>query len=601
MIFGLLIIISVINHASAQDVFNKARAALNAGDTTAAITGFTDAIKAGQKSAEANYHLGTIAFARGRFDDAISFLQNSVRIDDDNVQAFLTLGYAQIRKGDAMGALATFRQAAKLAPKDCMVSIAYGRALLAADSTDAAVVHLTKAKECAPEDASVYEALGDAYQKQSVLVLAITNYQKAVELSPKNIQTRYTLARALEKNRQYTDAVKQYDEVIANDSTYADAYLQKGSILVRAKLYVRALEPLRKFIQIRPDLYDAKAMLAKAAFEAKRYDEAVTVSSGALLIDSSSAEVWRTNFYALVETKDFARAEVALAGLQRRTALDVQDYLKLGDLYFGLKKWDDALNWYLKAVAADSANCDPYFNLGFLYMQQQKWGEAAFNFEKRITCDSNSLSAYINAAASHMQLKNFPVARTLLTKAISLKSDFFQGRLWLARYYVQVDSFDNAKAEYEQVLSLIGDQTDKYKREAGEAHALLASLYVSRKEYTKAIDSFAKALRVGYENSGMHLSWGQSILQTLDPKDPADESKRKNDDAVRHFRKSVEMDANNCQGHLWLAEGLVRSRVAGDDEANKKLKDEACSEYRKALKCDPKLDDAKKAMERIGC
>lgn len=599
-ILALLIFIS-FDGVFAQDLFNKARAALAARDTVTAVTGFTDAVKAGQKTAESNYYLGTIAYARGAYDDAITFLQTSIRIDDDNVEAFLTLGYSYIKKGDAANALSTFGRAAKIAPKDCNVSIAYGRALLAADSTDAAVLHLTKAKECAPEDASVYEALGDAYQKQGVAPLAITNYQKAVELNPRSIQTRYTLARAFEKNRQYTDAVKQYDEVIANDSLYADAYLQKGSILVRAKLYGRAAEPLRKFSQLRTDHYESRAMLAKALVETRKYEEAVTVASAALSIDSSSADTWRTYFFALVEMKDFAKAEVALAGLQRRTQLEVQDYLKLGDLYFGLKKRDEALGWYLKAVQADSSNCDPYFNLGFLYMQSQQWADAASSFEKKIICDSTSLSSYVNAAASHMQVKNMERARELLTKAISLKADFFQGRLWLARYYVAVDSFDNAKSEYEEVLRLIGDQTEKYKREAGEAHALLASLYVTKKEYVRAIESFNRAVRVGYENAGMHLSWGQAILQTLDPKDPPDESKRKNDDAVRHFRRCVEMDANSCQGHLWLAEGLVRSRVAGDDEANKKLKDEACAEYRKALKCDPRLEEAKKGMERIGC
>jgi tetratricopeptide (TPR) repeat protein len=90
-------------------------------------------------------------------------------------------------------------------------------------------------------------------------------------------------------------------------------------------------------------------------------------------------------------------------------------------------------------------------------------------------------------------------------------------------------------------------------------------------------------------------------LQTLSKDDQPAESKRKNDDAVRHFRRCVELDPNNAQGHLWLAEGLMRSRVAGDDEVNKKLKEEACSEYRKVLKLEPKNDDAKKGLEKYGC
>lgn len=599
---ALFVLLVLCTHPSfTQDIYNRARASLAQGDTAGAVAAFTDAVKAGQRSAESNYYLGAIAYNRGRNTEAITYLEASLRSNDDNLDALMTIGNAYLKANDPTSALNSFRRAIRVAPKDCSAAIAFGRALLAADSIDAAVIQLTRAKECAPDNPYVYVGLGDAYQKQNVLVLAISNYQQAASLEPKNIELRYTVAQSLEKNRQYTEAVKMYDEVIAIDATYADAYLQKGSILYRAKLYARAVDPLKKFIELRPGHFDATSMLAKTQLEVRSYNEAATNARRAVELDSSAAETWRTYFYALVETKDFAGAESALAGLQRRTQLDVQDYLRLGDLYFGLKKREEALSWYLKAVAADSTNCEPFFNMGFLYMQGGQYAEAAVNFEKRIACDSTSLSAYINAAASLMQVKEYDRARTLLLKAIDLKSDFFQARLWLARYYVQVDSFDVAKQQYEEVLRLIGTDTEKYKKEAGEAHSLLASLHMTRKDYGRALESFRKAQAVGYENAAMHLSWGQGILQTLSPDDPQEVSRQKVDDAIKRFRRCVELDPNSSQGWLWLAEGLVRSRIAGDDEKNKQIKEEACGAYRRALRIDSRNTDAQKGLERIGC
>ena len=104
-----------------------------------------------------------------------------------------------------------------------------------------------------------------------------------------------------------------------------------------------------------------------------------------------------------------------------------------------------------------------------------------------------------------------------------------------------------------------------------------------------------------FANSGMMLSWGQSILQTIDPKDDREVNRSKNEEAVRRFRRSVDLDQNNAQAHLWLAEGLLRSRIEGRDVENEKLKQEACGEYRKALKLDPRLEDARKGMERVSC
>ena len=72
-------------------------------------------------------------------------------------------------------------------------------------------------------------------------------------------------------------------------------------------------------------------------------------------------------------------------------------------------------------------------------------------------------------------------------------------------------------------------------------------------------------------------------------------------ESIRLFRRMIDLDPGNAQGHLWLAQGLIQSREEGDDEKNKQLQEEACRELRKVLKIEPRNEDAKKAMERIGC
>jgi tetratricopeptide (TPR) repeat protein len=603
ILFFLLIITAGMQHGAAQDIYNKARAALSARDTAAAMTGFQDAIKAGQKTGDANFHLGAIAAARNKSDDAIRYLQAALKADDENVEALKIIGQTYLKKGDVPNALKHLRSAAKIAPKDPAVAAPLGLALLAADSVDASIVQLTRAKEFAPDNAALYAALGDAYMKQNVTVLGIVNYQEAIRLDPKNIEVHFKLAKAFEKDRKYNDAVKSYADVITIDSTFADAYFQMGRIFYLAKQYKNALAPLRRYIGLVPKSFDATQMYAQALVEAGGFDEAAKISLKALQLDSTAAATWRIYFTALVEIKDFANAESALRSLQKRGQLESGDYLRLGKLYYGIGREDDALSWYEKAIAADSTDCDPYFNMGSLYMKKQNYPRAAAMFEKKIACDPRSLSAYINAGITYMQPSNLNLTRTreLFLKSIELKGDFLQGRLWLARYYVQVDSFDLAEKQYIEVLNLIGTNVNNNKKEYGEAHSLLASLYMTKKQYERSLGSFQKAQSVGYENANMHLSWGQAILQTLDPKGDADENMKKNDDALRHFRRCVDMDPNNVQGHFWLGECLIRSRIPGEDDKNKKLKEEACSEWRKVLKLDPRNEAAEKQMKQYGC
>jgi len=600
IVLAVLIISGTVSGA-AQDLMGKAKGSLTARDTAAAISGFQDALKANQKPAEAGYYLGAIAFAQGRTDDAIRFLEASVKNDDENVAALKTLGDAYMLKKDLPNALIAYRRAEKLARKDPAILSAYGLALVAADSVDNAIRTLTLAKEYDDKNVEVYRGLAAAYAKQGVAPLAVMNYQKAIELEPKNLETRMTLAHLFEKQRQYNEAVREYEGVIAVDSTYAQAYLDKGEILVLAKLYPRAVPPLRQYVALNPKGVEGSQFLAKALFGAEDFPEAAKEAKLSIELDSSNVEIWRIYAHSLAETKDNAGAIAAFGGLQRRDAFKAEDQGKYGIALYGLGREDEALNALLAAVEADSTNCDPFFSLGSLYMKKQEYDKAAQMFEKRITCDPRSLSAYINASASYMQVKNFQRAHELLTKALSMKPDFLLGRLWLGRVLSLMDSLDQAKAQYDEVLLQAQSDPAKYKKEIGEAQYMSASYWFQKQQYEKAIDGYRKAQASGYDNADSRFSWGQAVLQTLDPKGDQAENKKRIAEAVSLFRRSVEMNPNNYLSHLWLAQGLVLMRVEGDDEGNRKLTSEACEEYRKVLRLNPGNADAKKGMERISC
>ena len=606
-LIGALILAAHVG--SAQDIYNRARASLSGRDTAAALTSFQDAVKAGQKLAESNYYLGAISFARHRTDDAIKYLQASLKEDDDNVEAIKLLGDAYSVKKDRINALAQYKLAAKLAPKDCGVAVAYGQALVEADSMDQGIVHLTRAKECMPDNPAIYISLGDAYFKIGVKPLAITNYQKASELAPKNRDLQLKVARALTANRQYNEAVRAYIVAEQIDSTYPDPYLEHGKILVLAKLYKLAVPPLNKFVKLSPKRIEGSQLYAKALFGSELFAEAATSAKTSLQLDSTNIDIWRIRAYSLVDARDpkdrdCKGALEAFAVLQRRNATKPEDLAERGRAYSDCKMDNEALADLEQALRTDTANCDILIPLGSLLMKKQEYKRASEMFERKIACDPKVLSAYINAGLTYQQPSNLnlPRARELFLKIVELRPDYLNGRLFLARYYVQADSFEAAEGQYLEVLRLIGDQVDKNEQPVyGEANYLLGQLYMGKKRYEKAIDAYRKASSVGYDNGVMQLSWGQCILQTLSKDDPEEESRRKNDEAMKHFRRCVELDPNNAEGHFWLGETLVRARVPGDDERNKKLKEDACAEWRKVLKLDPKNENAKKGLERIGC
>ncbi len=598
-----VLVFCVVQISNAQDAFNKGKAALAAKDTAAAISAFQDAARAGQKNAETNYYLGEIAYQQGRLDEAITFLTASLRSEDENVDALMTLGDAYLEKKDNVNALAQFKKAAKLAPKDCRVPTRYGSALAEAgmlDGPEGAFVQLTRAQNCDPKNPLVFIALGDAYNKQGVPALATINYKKALELSPNDIETQLKIARAHAKGRRYNEAVEAYEGAVKIDSTQFDPYFEAGKIFYRAKLWRQAAQFLNKAVRLRPAHVETASMYAQSLTGAGVWSEAAKAGAVAVKLDSSSIENWRAYAYALVETQDYKNALNAFTALERRKGVKPEDYAKLSEALFRAGQEDKALEIGLKAVQADSSNCDPYFNLGFIYMKKQDYSNASKMFEKKIACDPRSLTAYINAGSSYMQApKNLPRARELFVKAIELKPDYLQARLWMARYYAEVDSTDLMKQTYDEVIRLASEDKVKNKSVLGEAYTQLGSYYFTKKSYGAAVDVFSKAASSGVESSGLYLAWGQGLILTRG--DNANEGRRKTEDAINKFRRAIQMDPCNAQAHFWLGNSLTYLRKEGDTNGNRKLQEEACSEYGKALKCDPRLDEAKKSRERIGC
>jgi len=601
-----LILALAATTATAQDNLAKGKLALSTRDTAAAIESFAAALKAGQRPAESSYYLGAIAYAQRRYDDAQRYLEESVKFDDENVDALSTLARVYVYKKNTTAALAAYHKTQKYAAKNASIATGYGMALLSVDSVDAAIVQLTRAKDLDGNNAEVYAALGQAYLKQNVPPMSVTNYQRAIELSPKQYLYRDSLASVYLRMKNYKDAVAQYDTIAMSDTTNVEPLLDIGRILSKAvgQQKVLAVHPLERYLLKNPKSVEGLTLLTQIYFQLEYYDSAAAVGSRAIAVDPKNPELYREMGKSLIEKfqKDYKGAVAAYEKVKAMNAFKPEDHAGYGAALAGVGGHDDdAMAELLAAVKADSTNCDPYFPLGSLYMTKKDYTTAATWFEKKIACDPKSLSSYLNASLCYWQLKDWEKIRSLLDRALALKPDYLTTRLWLARYFVQTDSLENANEEYDIVIREGSANLDKYKKEVGEAYMMKASYEFTKQRYQASIDNLRKALGVGYENSALHLTWGQAVLQTLDPKESAEEGKAKKQDAVNHFRKSIALDQTNAVAHLWLAQGLILLRVPGEDQLNKQLQEEACSEYKKTLRLQPNNADAKKGMDLYGC
>jgi tetratricopeptide (TPR) repeat protein len=277
--------------------------------------------------------------------------------------------------------------------------------------------------------------------------------------------------------------------------------------------------------------------------------------------------------------------------------LIAMDYLNLGKSQNGQDKQELAIKSYEMALKLDSALTDAFSDLGALYMKQKMYAESATMYEKKIAVDSTSLSAYLNASASYVQLKDYERSKELLKKAIERRPTYVGSRLRLAQTYALMDSLDQAKSQYDSVLTLIGTQTEKYKNELNEAYNMIGNIYFQKNKYDAAVEILRKAINSGADGSQVRVLIGQALI--LGRGDDPDLNRKRILEAVEHFRKAIKLDPKSVQGHLWLAQGLIFSRLEWEPEEAKKLTEEARQEYKRVLQLDPNNVDAKKGLDKI--
>ncbi len=120
----------------------------------------------------------------------------------------------------------------------------------------------------ATEAQSVHKFLrkGDGAYREGDYKGAEENYRKSLEMQP-NAKGSFNLGNAIFKQQRYTDAIKQYDEIIAksNDNTLkANSLYNKGNAQFWNREYEKAVESFKQSLRLNPNDENAKKNLAKA-------------------------------------------------------------------------------------------------------------------------------------------------------------------------------------------------------------------------------------------------------------------------------------------------------------------------------------------------
>lgn len=293
------------------------------------------------KAAQA-YSAGIQAFQSGDLAGAKTQFEQAVAADSRAYQAHFALGTVMERTGAPDQALAAYRRAVEIRPGFGPAVEAITRGYLRNGRAQDAEAFLNQQRSASPNNAAVLAALAEVKSVRKDSAEAQRLAQEALKADPDYRPAMVVLARDHYRNRRLDLAQYTLTAILdgygpenpPRDESNAEARLIRALIYKEQGARKAAIDELRRVVELRSDMVEARLNLAVFMLESGNAEEAAPLLEGALAYEPSNHLV----------------------------------HLNLGDAYRLLGRPNEALKQLEWVTKADPNLAQSYYNIGLVYL-----------------------------------------------------------------------------------------------------------------------------------------------------------------------------------------------------------------------------------------
>ncbi|MBS3736099.1 MAG: tetratricopeptide repeat protein [Candidatus Bipolaricaulota bacterium] len=348
------------------------------------------------------------------------------------------------------------------------------------------------------EEAEVQEKIEEYRQK------AVDNYMevvretgagagdllnRVVQLDSDNPEANFYLGRYQFQQKQYSSAASSFEKAIEARPDYVAAYMEYGKLLVELRNYEEAAEKYRKALDLAGDNVSILNNLADAYMKSGQYEKAEETYNRVL-------EESPNNFEA---------------------------FKGLGDLYLEQENYEEAVDYYNDALSV-RADLEASLNLARAYLNSGRLEDAKSELDSTLTANPYSGEGYM-LVGDYYRKKDLPdraleeyrqgLSRTqnqeirskISKRIVDLAPEDTEARFTLARAYRDQHVYDSAIDQYESILEITGESSEKR-----EAYLGLGEVYLNKTDYDKAKEFFEEGLSVT-EDPVRRVSFYEGLLK----------------------------------------------------------------------------------------
>jgi tetratricopeptide (TPR) repeat protein len=239
------------------------------------------------------YAAGTQAFQNGDLEAASTNFTDATSADATAYQAHYSLGVVRERLGNGTGAMSAYSRAISVVPDYEPAIIAYGVLLARQGNAEGAEQYLNQHLAKMDRSAAVTTALAEVRSIRGDSGAAQRLAREALKINPDYRPAMVTIARDHYRARRLELALYALQGILdgygaenpPRDRDNPDALMLRGLILKERGQRGAAIKDLRRCIELRPDLVEARVHLAGYYLESGNAVEATPLLEAALRFD----------------------------------------------------------------------------------------------------------------------------------------------------------------------------------------------------------------------------------------------------------------------------------------------------------------------------
>ena len=337
----------------------------------------------------------------------------------------------------------------------------YGGFLEKIRNSSLAIATYDSAAENTGRDEYFYNRIGDICIKEHAPEIALDAYKKVLEANPYDRTALIKFATLIQTYfpEKQDDAIDCYTKLLEiepeNDKVYYELghlYLQKNESLSAVNAFTMALEKDEE----NPFYHNSMAF---ALVQLEQYDDAIEHYQKAININPDpywTSIVCQALGSVYLEIKENPEAAIVLYQTAAVLNPDSEEsHIAVGDTYFSLDDYDNAIKAYCDAIKINPENAKSYCKCGMALWEKDYTEEAIVAYHKAIELNPDYAIAYNNLGVIYLDdIGNIKEAIELFEHAVENNSHYTLAYFNLGRAYAILKENTKAAKYFQQALDL---------------------------------------------------------------------------------------------------------------------------------------------------